>query len=209
MSRMTYEYETRETPLEKFEWDSTWIEQTDNKDASRIYYIGDSISVGLRNILTEKSNGKYVFDGYGTSKAPDNPYYLDTILLFSKQLPKTDIILFNTGLHGWHLDDEKEYPVFYEKTVQFLLKEFPESKLILLLTTYLADEERRNRVKERNRQAVKIAEKYGIPYIDLYEESVKIKDFQHDDGCHFKIDGLKIMAENMLNEIEKVLVENK
>ena len=30
--------------LENFEWDSTWIEQTKNKDALRIFYIGDSIS---------------------------------------------------------------------------------------------------------------------------------------------------------------------
>ena len=204
MDNFTYEYGDRTDKLEKYEWDSTWIEQTDNTTAKRVYYIGDSISAGLRNHCTSAAGGEYVFDGCATSKALDNSFYYDTISLFGRQLPKTDVVLFNNGLHGWHLEDETDYAAWYEKAVEFLLKEFDKSKLVLMLSTTLADKERNERCKARNRAVRLIAEKYSLPVIDLYSESVDRVSYQFDDGCHFRSEGCKLMAEFVVNEIRRI-----
>ena len=65
------------TKLEMFEWDNLWIEHADKEDIKRVLYIGDSISCGVRQVATSISNGEIYFDGFGTSKALDNPYFKD------------------------------------------------------------------------------------------------------------------------------------
>ena len=200
----TYEYNDLLSKIETFEWDSTWIEHTENTQAKRVYYIGDSISNGLRRMCTEASGNEFLFDGCATSKSLDNPWYHDTIALFGKQLPKVETILFNMGLHGWHLDDTEGYPFYYEKTVEFLLKEFPGARLVLVLTTRLADRERNERVKLRNKAALSVADKFGLPVIDLFTLSEELAAYQHDDGCHFKNEGNEKMAEYIIKELKKI-----
>lgn len=201
MSRFTYESEINGTPLETYEWDNVWIEQTANLGGKRVLYIGDSISCGTRNIATSLSEGRYLFDGFGTSKALDNPFLFDSIRLFVSQLTKTETVIFNNGLHGWHLNDETEYPEFYEKAIQFLLSEFEGKKIFLVLTTSVADAEREKRVKARNRAVCELAEKYALPVIDLYSTSVEYKSFRIDDGVHFTSDGYRKFAAEILGKI--------
>ena len=109
MSDFTYETENRSNRYETYEWDDMWIDHANETDRKRAAYIGDSISVGTRRIATARTNEEILFDGFGTSKALDNPYFKDSIRLFFKQLPNVDTVLFNNGLHGWHLNDETEY----------------------------------------------------------------------------------------------------
>lgn len=202
MSRFTYESEINGTPLETYEWDNVWIEQTANLDGKRVLYIGDSISCGTRNIATSLSEGRYLFDGFGTSKALDNPFLFDSIRLFVSQLTKTETVIFNNGLHGWHLNDETEYPEFYEKVIQFLLSEFEGKKIFLVLTTSVADSDREKRVKARNKAVCELAEKYALPVIDLYSTSVKYKNFRIDDGVHYISDGYRKFAAKILEDIK-------
>ena len=202
MSRFTYESEINGTPLETYEWDNVWIEQTANLDGKRVLYIGDSISCGTRNIATSLSEGRYLFDGFGTSKALDNPFLFDSIRLFASQLTKTETVIFNNGLHGWHLNDETEYPKFYEKVIQFLLSEFEGKKIFLVLTTSVADSDREKRVKARNKAVCELAEKYALPVIDLYSTSVKYKNFRIDDGVHYISDGYRKFAAKILEDIK-------
>lgn len=58
---------------------------------------------GSRHIATEALNGEILFDGFGTSKALDNPYFQQSLHLFAAQEGYRDLVLFNNGLHGWHL----------------------------------------------------------------------------------------------------------
>ena len=201
MSRFTYESEINGTPLETYEWDNVWIEQTANLDGKRVLYIGDSISCGTRNIATSLSEGRYLFDGFGTSKALDNPFLFDSIRLFASQLTKTETVIFNNGLHGWHLNDETEYPKFYEKVIQFLLSEFEGKKIFLVLTTSVADSDREKRVKARNKEVCELAEKYSLPVIDLYSTSVEYVNFRIDDGVHYISDGYRKFAAEILGKI--------
>ena len=204
MSNYTYEKGTRGTALEKYEWDNVWWESTNEIDAKRVLYIGDSISCGTRRIATEVAGGELLFDGFGTSKAVDNPYLNDAVSIFARQQGKRCAVIFNNGLHGWHLDDEVKYPYYYEQTVKFLLEEFKDTPLALVLTTSVADGEREIRVKSRNIAVMQIAEKYGLPIIDLYSASVENAHLRKDDGVHFSAEGYKKFAELIVGELKKI-----
>lgn len=203
MSFFTYENEENKAKLETYEWDNTWIEQTNRSESKRVLYIGDSISCGVRKLATEQSHEEYLFDGFGSSKALDNPYLFDSIRLFAAQEPRQDAILFNNGLHGWHLNDEEEYKYHYERAIQFLMQEFKDIPVFLVLTTSVQNETRENRVKIRNSVLKELAKKYGLPVIDLYTISVEYAELRSPDGVHYLREGYIKFAEQILNDITK------
>ena len=94
----TYEKDDIAEKLETFEWDNTWIDHPGDSTKKRILYIGDSISCATRYVATCQSDGKMAFDGYGTSKGLDNPYFQDSLKLFASQEGYRDVIIFNNGL---------------------------------------------------------------------------------------------------------------
>ena len=203
MSNFTYEKEDRKTALEKYEWDNVWIDNTDNHESKRVFYIGDSISCGTRTTATRLTEGKILFDGFGSSKALDNPFLKEAVRLFGLQLPKIDLVLFNNGLHGFHLEDTSEYAEYYEEMVRFLLDEYSELPLFLLLTTYIRDKKRLERVKLRNQATLKIAVKYNLPVIDLYTLTEKNKELLSEDGVHFTTEGYEMISEEIISFIDK------
>lgn len=206
MSQFTYEAEDRNLELEELEWDNVWWEQTSDHTTARVLYIGDSISCGTRHIATKCSDGKLLFDGFGTSKAVDNPYFAASLDIFAKQQKTRKIVIFNNGLHGWHLEDAAEYKEYYEKQVQFMLEEFKETPLALVLTTCI-EGERNDRVIIRNNCVREIAEKYHLPIIDLYEVSVKYVHLRSNDGVHFTEEGYHKLAHKILSAIYDILPE--
>ena len=200
MTNFTYQT-INSKKLETYEWDNTWFELAPNTELPRVLYIGDSISCGTRRLATEAADTKILFDGFATSKALDNPYLKDSVKLFALQQPHREVILLNNGLHGFHLDDDNEYPFYYEKMVNFLLEEFPESQLIILLTTYV--EKDNERVMKRNHHAQVIAKKYNLPVIDFYTLSKNMPELYFEDGVHFLDDGYKKLAEYLVKAIKK------
>lgn len=207
MSQYTYEVENKSTELETYEWDNVWWEQANKNNISRVLYIGDSISCATRRIATSCSGDKILFDGFGTSKALDNPFLFDSIRIFAKQQRYRDAVLFNNGLHGWHLDDDKQYAYYYEKTVKFLLDEFKDTPIVIVLTTSVSNAEREQRVKRRNEVAAKIAEKYRLSIIDLYSISAKFSEFRIHDGVHFNADGYQKFAEQIICDLKTILTK--
>lgn len=203
MSNFTYQAKSYDK-YEYFEWDNTWIDHISDKDAKRILYIGDSISCGLRLVATEIAEEKIRFDGFGTSKALDNPYFKDSLRLFAAQQEKRDAVLFNNGLHGWHLEDETDYKSYLEDMLLFLKTEFSKIPFAFVLTTCIADCENTKRVKVRNRVMRELAEKHGVSIIDLFEIS---KENQHllRDGVHFNDEGCKILAQKLVTEVKKLI----
>lgn len=203
MENFTYEKEDRKSVLEKYEWDNAWIENTDNNESRRVLYIGDSISCGTRSIATMLTKEKILFDGFGTSKAVDNAFFKESISLFASQLPKLELILFNNGLHGFHLEDSTEYAKYYEEMVVYLLEKYPDVPLFLVLTTYIKSETRLKRVKARNQVVLKIAEKYHLSVIDLYMTTEKNKELLSEDGVHFTQEGYEIIAKEIISAINR------
>ena len=206
MNDMTYEFSTQKSTRETYEWDNVWWEQTSINDAPRVIYIGDSISCGTRRIATATANGEILFDGFGTSKALDNPFMFDSIRIFAAQQGYRNVVLFNNGLHGWHLDDEIDYAREYEKMVCFLMKEFEGTPILLVLTTHVANEERDARVQVRNRVVCELAEKYGLYAVDLYTVTKEHRELLGNDGVHFSKEGYQLLADVLVQKVKGLIV---
>lgn len=205
MSDFTYEFNNRSQSLEKFEWDNVWWEQADVTGVPRVLYIGDSISCATRCVATAAAEGKIFFDGFGTSKAVDNPYFSESVRLFAQQQGEREVIIFNNGLHGWHLDDDTEYIQYYEQLVKFLLSEFGATPIVLILTTAIADEKRNARVIKRNNAVVKLAAAYNLSVVDLYSVVNEHRELLAPDGVHLIPEGYKLLASALLSHINGLI----
>lgn len=205
MSDFTYETNITSNKLETFEWDNVWWEQTDNKTSKRILYIGDSISCATRQLITKFSESRILCDGFGTSKALDNPYFKQTLELFIKQQSACDMILFNNGLHGWHLADS-EYAKYYEDMLLFLLKAV-KTIFIVLTTDDITNHSHNETVKARNKIAKDLAQKYGLPVIDLHTVAINNAECHINDGVHFNAVGYELLAKCILENITEYFSE--
>lgn len=201
MSEFTYERENTNNALETYEWDNVWWDHAPDLTTPRVLAIGDSISCGWRHVLTAKFEGKAWVDGFGTSKAVDNPYFFDSVCLFAKQMPHQQTVLFNNGLHGFHLSTA-EYRENYEQLIVKLLKEFPQSRFFIVLTTparrtddLTQFDARTELVKARNAAAIEIAEKYALPVIDLFTPLASAPELFSHDGVHLNADGYGLLAD--------------
>ena len=204
MSSFTYERHEIKQALETYEWDNVWIDHANDLTTPRVLYVGDSISCGTRRIATQMANDRIYFDGFGTSKALDNPFLCEALFLFAKQQPKQDAVIINNGLHGWHLDDEVEYPQHYRATLARILDFFGNKPVFLVLTTSVADAEREKRVQKRNQAVLDIAKDQNLPVIDLYSVSVKYKSLRASDGVHFTQAGYEKLAEAIVDRVKSV-----
>ncbi len=204
MSNFTYEFEKRTEALETFEWDNVWWDHANTEGVPRVLYIRDSISCATRIAATATAKNEIFFDGFGTSKALDNPYFVDSVRLFALQQGQREVVLFNNGLHGWHLDDETEYAAAYEKVLLSLLKEFEGTPFIILLTTHVADNERDKRVQVRNKMVSAIAEKYNLPTVDFYKITKEHED-TITDGVHLNKDGYNYLAEELVKKVREFI----
>ena len=204
MSDFTYESNNTTIELETYEWDNVWWEQAPKQNATRVLYIGDSISCALRRKATAVSNDELLFDGFGTSKAVDNPYFLPSVKSFATQQRERRVVIFNNGLHGWHLTEEA-YGEHYKKLVTALKDEFSDSVIALVLTTAITDVERNDRVKVRNEKVKEIAKELSLPIIDLNEVSAKNISLISGDGVHFTDKGYDVMATFLVDKVRKLI----
>lgn len=114
---------------------------------------------------------------------------------------KREAVIFNNGLHGWHLSDE-EYKSLYEKKIDFLISQFEGTPVFVVLTTaVLGDSDRYDRVIARNRIAEDIAAKKGCPIIDLFKVSEENATLHTNDGVHFNEEGYKSLAKEVVKRI--------
>ncbi len=155
----------------------------------------------IEGVEFEDKEKNILYDNLATSKALDNPCFEETIRLYAKQELSRDVILFNNGLHGWHLEDETEYKEAFDKMIKFLLHEFPGTPIYVVLTTHLADKNREKRVIKRNEAALETAKRYNLPIIDLYKISLENSALLKNDGVHYDEAGCILF----LNEILKTL----
>lgn len=193
--------------LETYEWDQTWIENTEDLTSPRVLYIGDSISIPTRVKLNETFGGKIKVDGFASSKAADHPFFTETVRLFAaQQAALYRAVLFNNGLHGWHLVDTDAYPRHYERVIAELQALFPQAAFLLLMTTPVADPDRDARVRCRNRAAAKIAEANGLGTVDLYRADPALASYLSADGVHFTDEGYRILAGTVAPALKQILL---
>lgn len=192
MNDLTYQ-EVNTNQLETYEWDRTWWDHADNNQTERVLIIGDSISWGYRPMVSELLKGEVYVDGLHTSKACDNKSFLPAVKYVTAQEPKLPKkIFFNNGLHGFHLSTE-EYKRYYMAFVKELMRLYPDSELLLMLTTP-TKKDSQPKVLERNAAALEIAEELGLPMIDLYSEIAEELTLIGKDGVHLEADGYQKLA---------------
>lgn len=199
----TYSTTYTRDKYERWEWDNTRIIYANDDTRTRVLYIGDSISWGIRDVATPYCDEKILFDSFATSRSIDNPTFGDALKVFASQQPNRKAILFNNGLHGWHLEDYNEFGYHYENMVKFLLKEFNEPVIIVLCTT-LSRESGEQRIQVRNKITLEIAKKYNLPIIDLFSVSMQNKD-KISDGIHYTDKGYTIFADTILNRLKEIM----
>ena len=89
--------------------------------------------------------------------------------------------------------------------LRFLMQEFEGTPLLLLLTTCVADEERDARVRRRNRAVSALAEKYGLPVVDLYAMTDAHRNFLSADGVHLTQEGYGMLADELVKRVRELL----
>lgn len=205
MSDFTYQSAPTKGKYETYEWDNVWLEHANDTETPRVLYIGDSISCGIRRIATAQTGEKIYFDGFGTSKSLDNPWFKDALSIFAQQQPGRSIVLFNNGLHGWHLDDV-QYGQALEDMLRFLQKHFAPTPVAVVLTTWIADENNLPVVHKRNAVAKQVAQKLDVPVIDLYHVSEENKALI-SDGVHFQEAGYQKLAAAVIARVKEIVPE--
>lgn len=188
--------------FETYEWDDCWMEKARDREAKRVLYIGDSIARGTRRRATALSRERLLFDGYSTSKGVDNPWLMEQLRLFAQQIYRPAAVLFNNGLHGFHLRLE-EYSACYEEVLLFLQKLFPDVPVFPVLTTAVTQQRGEDIVRGRNDVVRKLAEKHSLKIIDLYSVSAEREGYLSDDGIHPVPMGYELLAKELLRSLEE------
>ena len=207
---MTYEENARTIPLETYEWDDIWYDHAPSEDKPRILLVGDSISRGYRTPVISALNDKYHTDNWASSKAVDNPAYIKQLDLVLSQAKDYKLIHMNNGLHGWHLSTE-EYKLHYEKIICHIKENYPDTKLVLCLTTPVRNSktkelaDRNSLVISRNEAVLELACKYDLPVTDLYNSPLLESSATYTDTVHQNEDGYKLLTGIVNSKIREVL----
>lgn len=189
--------------LEPIEWTQYWAENT-GKDKPRVLLIGDSISVGYRSHVQAEILDTHYITAISTSKALDHPAYIRELLFFAEQENYAyPIIHFNNGLHGFHLNAE-DYGRHYRKVLSALRQAYPESEIVLALSTPITkdddhtvfDPALNEIVRQRNEVVRAIAAEAGMKTDDLYSVSAAHPEYRDgvNDGYHYNADGYRAFA---------------
>ena len=203
--KFTYQNKPLSERLEKYEWDRMWIEDTEDKTAKRVLYIGASTSAKIFPHATEASNRTILFNNFASSKALDNPYYYPTVKAFIEQCPRRDAIILQNGLHGWHLSEE-EYGRLYYELMMAIKTDFPGVPMFVALTTAINEnEDNAHRVVPRNEATISAAKKVGVEIIDLYRTALENIELLSPDGLHFTAEGYKKLGCKLVESITKFL----
>ncbi len=191
---------------ERYEWINTWSDETTKKDLPRIALIGDSITRGYQSYVRELLRGKCYVDYLATSYAIDTAIYNTLVEAFILD-NHYDIIHFNHGLHGKHMDEET-----YREKMSCLLQNISSKtgcKVILATTTAVREQNKNvfdaswmEKVTERNKVVEELAQKYSYNIDNLYELSIKMpEEYREKDGFHYTSDGYARLADKVVKSV--------
>ncbi len=186
---------------ESNEWITSWTDHSEKSDLPRVLLVGDSITKSYQETVRGLLEGSYYVDYISTSYAVDNPFYGALIRGFAEN-SSYDIIHFNHGLHGIHMDKET-----YQNGVESLLNELKNEHITIMLATSTIVKEAGNealseawteKVTERNEALCELGKKYGYRIDDLFCASAEIpNDLRADDGIHYKNPGARLLGKQV------------
>lgn len=208
----TYEFGECNTPLERIEWDDLWYQEADDAIYTRVLLIGDSITRGFREIANQLLNEVgTVVDQLATSKGLDNPFFIPLIDYAIAQQPGCKVIQLCLGHHGGHQSGD-EFRKSYDRILAHMTAKYPDKKLVLASLTPVRNAANLNEMSTRNNRVLirreitrEMAEKYRLPYVDLYQPLVDHVEFFGPDGIHLLEDGYRLLAKTCVKTIKVLL----
>ena len=177
---------------EEVEWcNIRWFDGTDT--GKRVMLIGDSITLGYGNVVCRELKKCGIHTAWlCTSKSIDNPSLRKEIEYAMSEYP-IDLIHFNNGLHGWHLN-ENTYADALEDMLMWLKETYSNTKLIFASTTQSTrNAYEHEQIKKRNQKALEIVERQKICVDPLAETADTCSEFL-TDGVHYQEDGYEILG---------------
>lgn len=215
--------------MRNYSGDGYFIQRVDVKDPKlpRILVVGDSISMGYRGFITERFKGKAYVDYWvgGTWFEPGSPRKdnspvkrgWDGVLSNGPY----DVISWNPmTLHMWtpqqaHRCNYETFPADLAEMVAHFKKTAPDTKFIWIRCTpyttpaegkpSVIDTKKSERLVTFNSLADTVIKQNGIPEIDLWGLCEKNLDKASKDGVHWNQEISKMMAAEIIAEIEKQL----
>lgn len=210
------------------------MQRADIKDSSlpRILVVGDSISMGYRRYITEHFKGRAYVDYWvgslwfdWTVKKDDFPVLRSWDGVLSNG--PYDVVSWNAmSLHMWGNKQkercvEDRFPAQMTRVVDHLRKAAPDTKFIWVRCTPVTTPTKggpsvirtgneqwlTDRIIKFNGLADEIMQKNNIPEVDLYALCEKNLDKASNDGVHWQMPAYKLMAKEIIKEIEKILPE--
>ena len=173
----------------------------ENSKKPRVLLIGDSIVRQYIDPVRSGLKNKYIITRLSTSKSICSSQYIKQLDIAMTQ--PYDIILINNGLHDF-LSSNNKYEKCYLKVIHYLFKTNPKSKIMLISTTGVRGNKKRNDIViQRNKSLKKISKTYHLSYIDLYS-IIDGKDELFKDTYHYKIEGVDLLAKKMISSILQV-----
>lgn len=196
---------------EKYEWTELWFDTLSNTENKRILLIGDSNSSGYKRHLKEMYGEDLLIDRFGTSRAIEDAN-MEKELLYVLTIAKYDVIYFNNGTHGEHMDVET-YKKSYYKLVDIIRDRCPNTRIIIGLTLPMTEQSvdvinpisKNTLVIERNEAACEVAEKYNLDVCDVYTEILGTQNTGHGDGIHLNDNGYKLLSKLIKRHIDNFL----
>jgi hypothetical protein len=209
------------------------MQRADIKDSSlpRILVVGDSISMGYRGFISEHFKGKAYVDYWvggswldpNSVKGEGSPAKRSWKGVLSNG--PYDVVSWNAmTLHMWNPNmpgrcPEDSYPGNMEDMVKFLKAEAPKTQFLWIrCTPHTSPVEEKpsvikadttERLVKYNKMTDVIMEKYGVPEVDLFALCENNLDKASKDGVHWNADASKLMAQEIIKEIEKRLPAKK
>ena len=195
--KMDYrDYQPKKTSRvrEDIEWSINYSYNTLDTKNPRVMLIGDSICNAyhhaVRDRLSEKANVSY----WASSKCVTDPDYFRE-LEFMLDAREYALITFNNGLHSLSTD-MTEWVDAYRSAVRFILDKLPETTLCIVLSTALNDDELTRRSYELNQIALRIADEFRLPVIDLFTPTNALdKPNEMTDRFHFGHKAIDMQAD--------------
>ncbi len=200
--------------LEDIEWSNVWREKV-NSGLPRVLLIGDSIVDGSKRLVGKVLGDRAAISAFTTSKALDNPHYLEEIdLLMAQEQYAYTAVYFNNGLHAGGLKSE-EYARYYAAAVRFLQEKLPSARIVLGLSTPVtrsqADPgatdapitsrmqyaEADATIRAYNMQVRALAEELSLSYLDAYACVDGKTEWRTPDGFHYTPEGYQHLAEQI------------
>jgi len=194
--------------LERIEWSDIWVTNANRDDLPRVLLVGDSITRQYFKTVEQELAGKANCARYATSKFLADPHYLPELELLLRSY-RFDVIHINNGLHGFGYS-EAQYEAGFAPLLALLKRAAPQARLIWATTTPVRrkgdlthfNDERTDRVKERNRIAVAFAEQHGIAVDDLYAVVEDHPEYYQSGGTHFKKPGVAALGQHAAAAIQ-------